>query len=180
MQGLYEKFSKHSKTLEDHHDRMRRTSTTLEQVTSCKKHIKERPNVLRILYKLERKTTEVSIETWEAMCDSVEAVVNAGQEVCENMWFASKNFLTYLSLHVLEPLSEALCPKVHLEEVEKQFDDSKELIQQISQSTMQEIEKWIEFPHASIACTKLFIKEWKKKDEEAKHQLRNAEFVNQQ
>ena len=63
---------------------------------------------------------------------------------------------------MLEPLSEALCPKVHLEEVEKQFDDTKELIQQITQLTVPEIEKWIEVPHVSIAQLKLFIKEWKK------------------
>ena len=49
---------------------------------------------MRILDKLELKTTEVSIETWEAMCDSVEAVVNARQKVCENRWSASKNFLS--------------------------------------------------------------------------------------
>ena len=66
------------------------------------------------------------------MCDSVEAVVNAGQKVCENRLSASKNLLTYLSLHVLDSVSESLCPKVHLEEVEKQFDDTKKLIQQIS------------------------------------------------
>ena len=77
------------------------------------------------------------------MCDSIEVVVNAGQKVCENRWSASKNLLTYFSLHVLDPLSEALCPKVHLEEVEKQLDDTKELIEQISQLMVQEIEKWI-------------------------------------
>ena len=59
------------------------------------------------------------IEHWEGICDSVQAVVNAGQKVCENMWSDSKNLLTYLSLLVLEHLSEAICPKVHLEEVEK-------------------------------------------------------------
>ena len=118
------------------------------------------------------------------MCDSVEVVVNAGQKVCENRWSASKNLLTYLSLPILDPLSEALCPKLHLEEVEKQFDGTKELIQQISQLTVQEIEKWIEVPHASIAQIKLFIKEWRKiRREEISSQickndiqLRNAHF----
>ena len=132
MQGLYEKFIKHSKTLEDHHHRMRVACTALEQVRGWKKHIKERPDGLRILDKLEIKETEVCIETWEAIYDSVEAVVNAGQKVCKNRWSASNNLLTYLSLLVLEPLSEVVCPKVHLEEVEKQFNHTKEMIQQIS------------------------------------------------
>ena len=72
-----------------------------------------------ILDKLQLKKTEVCIETWEGICDSVEAVVNARQKVCKKGWFASNNLLTYLSLPVLETLSEAVCPKVHLEEVEK-------------------------------------------------------------
>ena len=63
MQGLYDKFIKHSETLEDHHHRMRETSTALEQVRGGQKHIKERPDGLRILDKLELKTTKVAIET---------------------------------------------------------------------------------------------------------------------
>ena len=74
---------------------------------------------MRILDKLELKKTEVCIETWEAMCDSVEAVVNGGQIFCKNRWSASNNLRTYLSLSILEPLIEAVCPKVHLQEVEK-------------------------------------------------------------
>ena len=50
---------------------MRATSTALEKVRGWKKHIKERPDGLRILDKIDLKTTEVAIETWEAMCDSV-------------------------------------------------------------------------------------------------------------
>ena len=74
---------------------MRVACTALDQVRGWKKHIKERPNGLRILDKLKLKKTEVCIQTWEAMCDSVEAVVNVGKKVCENTWFASKNLLTY-------------------------------------------------------------------------------------
>ena len=85
-----------------------------------------------------------------------------GKRFVTYRWSASNNLLTYLSLPILEPLNEAVCPKAHLEEVEKQFDHRKELIQQISQLTVQEMEKWIEVPHASIARIKLFIKEWKK------------------
>ena len=131
-QGIYKKFIKNSKTLEDHHHRMRVACIALEQVRGWKKHIKERPDDLWILDKLELMKTEVCIETWEAMCDLVEAIVNVGKKVCKNRWFASNNFLTYLSLPILEPLNDAVCPKVHLEEVEKQFDHRKELIQQTS------------------------------------------------
>ena len=128
MQGLYEKFIKHSKNLGDHYHRMREVSSTLEQVIGWQKHIMERPDGLQILDKLDLKTTEVSIETWEVVCNSIEAVVNVGQKVCEDRWYTSKNLLYYLSLTMLEPLSEALCPKVDSEEVEKQFDDTKVLI----------------------------------------------------
>ena len=42
MKGLYDKFSKHSKTVEEQHDWIRKASTALEQVTGWKKNIKER------------------------------------------------------------------------------------------------------------------------------------------
>ena len=68
--------------------------------------------------------------------------------------------------------------------MEKQFDYSKELIQQISQLTVQEIEKWMKDPHASIVRIHVFIKKWKKMREEeissqickTEIQLRNAHF----
>ena len=62
---------------------MRITSTDLEQVTGWKKHIKERSDGIPILDNLHVKTTEVSIKTWEGICDLVEALINAGQMVCE-------------------------------------------------------------------------------------------------
>ena len=59
MQGLYEKFIKHSKNLEDHNHRMRVACSALEQVRGWQKHIKERPDGLRILDKSEMKKTKV-------------------------------------------------------------------------------------------------------------------------
>ena len=82
--------------------------------------------------------------------------------VCEQRWSYSKNFLTYLSFPVLDLINEAPSYQLHLEEVQKEFDDLKELIQQISQLIVKEIEKWMKAPHASIARIKVFIKQWKK------------------
>ena len=46
---------------------MRVAFSALEQVRGWQKDIKERPNGLGMLDKLELKKTEVCIETWEAM-----------------------------------------------------------------------------------------------------------------
>ena len=61
--------------------------------------------------------------------------------ICEQRWSDSKNLLTYLSFPVLDLINEAPSHQVHLEEVQKEFDYSKGLIQQISQLIVQEIEK---------------------------------------
>ena len=81
--------------------------------------------------------------------------------ICEQRWSDSKNLLTYLSFPILDLINEAPLHQIQLEEVQKEFDDSKELIQQINQLTVQEIEKWMKAPHASIARIKVFIKQWK-------------------
>ena len=94
MQGLYDKFSKHFETVEDHHDRIRKAFAALEQVTSSKNHIKERPDGLPILDNLQLKTIEVAIKTWEGICNSVQGLIITGQMVCEQRWSDSKNLLT--------------------------------------------------------------------------------------
>ena len=132
MQELYNKFSKHFETIEDHHDQIRKASTALEQVTSWQNHIKERPDGFPILDKLQLKTIEVAIQTWEVICNLVEGLISSGQMVCEQRWFDSKNLLTYLSFPFLDLINEAPSHQLHLEEVQKEFDDLKELIQQIS------------------------------------------------
>ena len=103
---------------------------------------------------------------------------------CENRWSYAKNFLTYLGLHFMDPISQEPSRKLQLEEYENQFDDTKDLIHQSSLLTVQEIEKWIEVPNASIGHIQLFIKEWKKIEKEdissqickTKIQFRNANF----
>ena len=104
--------------------------------------------------------------------------------VCEQRWSNSNNLLTYLSFLVLDLINEAPSHQLHLEEVKKEFDDSKELTQQISQLTVQEIEKWMKAPNSSITRIKVLIKQWKKMRQEeisskickAEIQLRNAHF----
>ena len=83
------------------------------------------------------KTTEVAIQTWEGVCDSVEDLIKLGQMICEQRWSDSKNLLTYLIFLVLDLINEAPSHQLQLEEVQKEFDDSKELIQQISQLKVQ-------------------------------------------
>ena len=78
-----------------------------------------------ILDKLQLKKIEVAIQTWEGICDSVEGLISSGQMVCEERWSDSKNLLTYLSFPVLDLIHEAPSHQLHLEEVQKAFDDSK-------------------------------------------------------
>ena len=139
MQGLYDKYNKHFETIEDHHDRIKKASAALDQVTSWQNYIKERPHGFPILNKLQLKTTEVAIQTWEGVCDSVEVLIKSGEMVCEQGWSDSKKLLMYLSFIVLDLINEAPSHQLHLEEVQKEFDDSKELIQQTSQLTCEKL-----------------------------------------
>ena len=99
-------------------------------------HISDRPHDMPILDNLQAKMTEVTIETWDNIYDSVEAIIREGQSACERRWAASKVFLGYLDLHVLDPIAQAPSPKLHLEQVEQHFNEAKEQIQQINQLTM--------------------------------------------
>ena len=124
------------------------------------------------------------METWEGICDSVETLINEGQKTCDTRWSYPEDFLTYLDLPVLEPISHEPSPKLQLEKLEQHFDTDKELIHQINLITMQEMKIWIEAPHASITRIQAFVKKWKniKKREISSHickmevHLRHAHF----
>ena len=81
-----------------------------------------------ILDNLQAKMTEVIIKTWENICDWVQAMIWEGQSACESRWSASKVFLGYLELPVLDPIAQAPSPKLHLEQVQRYFDAAKEQI----------------------------------------------------
>ena len=111
---------------------------------------------------MHAKKTEVTIETWEGICDSLETLIKEGQMACEKRWSNVEALLTYLDFSILDPISQAPSPKLQLEQVERYFDDDNELIQQINILMMQEIKRWIKVPHALMAQIQVFMKEWKK------------------
>ena len=70
--------------------------------------------------------------------------------------------LGYLDLTLLDPIDEAMPPKLKLEEIESDFDKTKEQILEITQLTMEEIKQLIKRPLASLMRIGLFLKEWTK------------------
>ena len=99
-------------------------------------HVSDRLDDMPILDNMQAKTTKVIIETWENICDSVQAMIIEGQSACEHSWSSSKVLLGYFDLHVLDPIAKVLSPKLQQEQVERHFNSAKEQIQQINQLTM--------------------------------------------
>ena len=90
------------------------------------------------------------IETWEGICDMVESIIKDGQVACKRRWFASETLLGYLDLPLLDPIDEAMPPKLELEQIKNEFSKFKEQILEITQLTMDEIKQLIETPLASL------------------------------
>ena len=81
-------------------------------------HISDRPHDMPILDNLQDKMTKVTIETWNNICDSMEAIITEGQTACERRWITSKVFLGYLDLPLIDSIAHAPSQKLHLEQVE--------------------------------------------------------------
>ena len=62
--------------------------------------------------KLKLKRIHVSIETWENVCDLVESIIKDGHVDCKRKWFSSIKLLSFLDLPLLNPIDEALPPKL--------------------------------------------------------------------
>ena len=102
------------------------------------------------------------IETWESICDQVEAIIKDGQASYERRWFSSETFLKYLDIPILDPIDEAMPPKLKLEKIKNDFSKVKDPILEMTQLTMDEIKKLIETTVASLMIINSFLKEWTK------------------
>ena len=93
---------------------------------------------------------QVSIETWENVCDLVDSILKDGQMACKRRWFASHTFLGFLDLPFLDPIDEAMPLKLKIEQMESDFVKVKEKIQKITQLSLEEIKQWIKTPLTSL------------------------------
>ena len=99
----------------------------------------------------------MSIETWKNVCDLSDSIIKDGHVACKRNWFASVNLLGFLDLPLLDPIDEALPPKLHLEQIENEFTKSKEWIQDISQLHLDQIKECIESPLTRLINIDLFL-----------------------
>ena len=70
--------------------------------------------------------------------------------------------LGFLDLALLDPINEAIPPKLKLEQIKSDFAKTKEKMLDITQITMEEIKQLIKIPLGSLMGIDMFIKEWTK------------------
>ena len=80
MKDLFNSFERQADILQDHHARRIVAVKEFEDVLDWKKHIKDKPQDFPVMDKLWAKKTEVTINTWEGICDAVESIIKDGQK----------------------------------------------------------------------------------------------------
>ena len=98
IQELYNAFEHQYDVLHDHNRRKKEATRAYDNLIDWQKYIKDRPYDFPVLEKIKLKKIEVSIETWENVCDLVESIIKDGQVACKRIWFASENLLGYMDL----------------------------------------------------------------------------------
>ena len=68
-------------------------------------HISDRLDDMPILDNMQAKMTEVTIETWDNICDSMEAIIREGKPTWGRRWTTSKVLLDYLDFPLLDSIS---------------------------------------------------------------------------
>ena len=126
MKESYNAFEHQYEILHDHQKMRKEATRAYDNLVDWKKYIKDRPYDLLVLYKLKIKKIQVSIETWENVCDLVESIIKDGQVACKRRWFASETLLGFLDLPLLDPIDEAMPLKLKLEQIESEFAKFKE------------------------------------------------------
>ena len=79
MQEMYNSFENQSDVLNENHKRRQEAIKAYDSIIDWQKYIKDRPKDLPILDKLKLMKIEVTIETWEGICDLVESIIKDGK-----------------------------------------------------------------------------------------------------
>ena len=126
------------------------------------KHIRDKPHDFPDMDKLQTKKIEVTIKTWETICDAVEFIIKYGKVAWRNIWLAMETLLKFMDMESLDLINQTLLRKLKLEEIEHNFSTVKEKIHEIRKIIMQEITRWIEIPHVVMVRIQVYLQEWKK------------------
>ena len=78
-----------------------------------------------IMDNLRAKKTEVTIETWEGICDIVDSIIDEGQAAWKRRLIASDVLLNFLKLPMLGSINQVVRPNKKLEEIEQTFTTVK-------------------------------------------------------
>ena len=78
MQELYKSFQSQLVVLQKHHTQRIATVNAFENMLGWKKHIRDKPKDLPIMDKFQAKKTEVTIETWVGICDTINSIIHEG------------------------------------------------------------------------------------------------------
>ena len=112
------------------------TSKAFDNILDWKKHIRDIPHDFLVMDKLLTKKTEVTIETWESICDVVESIIKDGDVTWKCRWMAAETLLSFMELPSLDPIDQTLPPKLKLNEIEWNFTTAKQQIQGVNQITL--------------------------------------------
>ena len=108
MQELHNMFECQYNILHDHNTHRIEASKAFSNVLEWQKHIKDRPHDFPLMDKLQTKRTEVTIETWETICDGVESIIKYENMACKRRWFAAETLFGFLDMPFLDPIDQTL------------------------------------------------------------------------
>ena len=102
-----------------------------DNLVEWKRYIKGRPKNVPILDKIKLRRINISLESWENVCESVESTIKDGQVACKKRWFTLENFLSFLNLPLMDLIEYGMPPKLKMEQIDRNFLKSKEKTKQL-------------------------------------------------
>ena len=80
-----------------------------------KRYIKDRLEYVSGLEKNKLRRINISLESWENVCESIESIIHDGQVSCKKRRFASENLLSFMDLPLMDPIEVAMPSNLKLE-----------------------------------------------------------------
>ena len=87
MQEIYNSFEHQYGLLYDHNKRRKEENKAYDNRVDRQRYIKDIPKYVPIHEKIKLRRINISLDSWENVCESIESTIQDGHVACKKRWF---------------------------------------------------------------------------------------------
>ena len=149
MDDIYETYISFGKMyvfLEDQVEKRDQASKSYDAIVYWKRYMKYKPENIIILSSFQLKKVKTILTAWLDLNEMVENTIKKAHAVCERRWYVFYGIMETLCFPTVDLIENSYPPRLMIEQVKLQQDESKEKIQGLDHITIEDVDQLIRQP----------------------------------